>query len=118
VKLLRSRNSPRPNPLAPATLIVAAARQEMRLEVDPGRSLIVGRDPAADIVLADTAVSARHVLIKRQGPGWLVSSLDDSNLACLLDATGRARPIESELGLRSGELLVGECRLRLYSPPS
>jgi hypothetical protein len=118
VKLLRSRNSPRPNPLAPATLVVVAMGQEMRLQVEPGRSLVVGRDPAADIVLADPAVSARHALIKRQGPGWLVSSLDDSNLALLLDATGRARPIESELGLRSGELLLGESRLRLYSPPS
>ena len=118
MKFLRTRNSPRPNPLAPATLVVVAMGQEMRLQVEPGRSFVVGRDPAADIVLADTAVSARHALIKRQGSGWLVSSLDDSNLACLLDATGRARPIESELGLRSGELLVGECRLRLYSPPS
>lgn len=91
---------------------------EMRLEVEPGRSLVVGRDPGADIVLADAAVSDRQALIKRAGPGWLVSSLDDSNLVCLLDDTGRARPIESETGLRSGELLLGTCRLRLYSPPS
>jgi pSer/pThr/pTyr-binding forkhead associated (FHA) protein len=92
--------------------------QELRMNVEPGRVLVVGRDPGADIVLADAAVSDRQAVIKRAGPGWLVSSLDDSNLACLLDDTGRARPIESELGLRSGELLLGSCQLRLYSPPS
>jgi len=88
------------------------------MDVEPGRSLVVGRDPGADIVLADADVSERQALITRAGPGWLVTSLDDANLVCLLDDTGRARPIESELGLRSGELLLGACRLRLYSPPS
>lgn len=118
MKFLRTRNSPRPNPLAPAMLVVVAMGQEMRLSVEPGRSLVVGRAAESDIVLADAAASDRHALIKRAGPGWLVSSLDGSNLACFFDSTGRARPIESELGLRSGELLIGECQVRLYSPPS
>jgi pSer/pThr/pTyr-binding forkhead associated (FHA) protein len=91
--------------------------RETSFAVEPGRSLVVGRDPEADIVLTDADVSERQALITRAGPGWLVGSLDDSNLVCLLDNTGRARPVESELGLRSGELLLGSCRLRLFSPP-
>jgi pSer/pThr/pTyr-binding forkhead associated (FHA) protein len=93
-----------------------AAGEETTRVLQPGESVVVGRDPASGVVLDDQAVSPSHTLIRRLGPGWLVSSLDGANPTFLLDDTGRAQPIEMELGLRSGELLVGGCRVRLYPP--
>jgi pSer/pThr/pTyr-binding forkhead associated (FHA) protein len=78
----------------------------------------MGRDAGSVIVLDDPTVSPSHALIVRLGPGWLVSSLDPANPALILDHTGRAQPIEKELGLRSGELLIGGCRVLLYQPPA
>jgi pSer/pThr/pTyr-binding forkhead associated (FHA) protein len=110
------RRRPRPDPLAPGTLVVVVAGAEKPLVVELGQSLVVGRDPESAIVLADPSVSPSHVLIARAGPGWLVRSLDPANLAYLLDPTGRAQPIEAELGLRSGELLVGGYQVKLLAP--
>jgi len=95
---------------------VVAAGEESTRVVEPGQSLVAGRDPESGIVLADQMVSPSHALIRRAGPGWLVSSLDPANPACILDPTGRAQPIEAELGLRSGELLLGGCQVRLFPP--
>ena len=86
--------------------------------VQPGQHLVVGRGSGAHVVIDDPRVSAEHVAIARLGPGWLVGSLDAANPAMLLDDTGRAQPIGPELGLRSGELLVGPCLIKLYPPGS
>ena len=83
-----------------------------------GDRLTVGTAPESSIVLTDPRVSPRHASIERRGPGWLVRGLDSANPTWLLDATGRAHPIQGELGLRSGELLIGGAQLRLYPPPS
>jgi pSer/pThr/pTyr-binding forkhead associated (FHA) protein len=96
--------------------VVVRAGQSTAIEVAPGQSLVVGRDPGAAIVIDDPKVGARHALIERRGPGWLVSSLDASNPAMILDPTGRAQPIRTTLGLRSAELLIGDCPLMLYDP--
>lgn len=86
--------------------------------VQPGQHFVVGRDSGSHVVIDDPRVSAEHVAIARLGPGWLVGSLDAANPAMLLDDTGRAQPIGPELGLRSGELLVGPCLIKLYPPGS
>jgi hypothetical protein len=67
----------------------------------------VGRDPAAKVVIDDPKVSPSHASI-----------LDAANPAMILDPTGRAQPIRGTLGLRSGELLIGDCPLMLYEPAS
>ena len=101
---------------APGTLVVLVAGQTTTRTVKPGELLVVGRDPSSSIVLADPWVSPRHASIERRGPGWLVRGLDVANPTWLLDATGRAQPIRGELGLRSGELLIGGAQVRLYPP--
>jgi pSer/pThr/pTyr-binding forkhead associated (FHA) protein len=97
-------------------MVVVEAGKSTTIAVQPGQRLIVGRDPGANVVLADPTVSPHHTMIERRGPGWLVSGLDASNPTWLLDPTGRAQPIDGELGLRSGELLIGDCQVMLYSP--
>lgn len=97
-------------------MVVVEAGKSTTIAVEPGQRLVVGRDPGANVVLADPTVSPNHTLIERRGPGWLVSGLDASNPTWLLDPTGRAQPVEGELGLRSGELLIGDCQVMLYPP--
>jgi len=108
----------RPSPFAPGTLVVVEEGRSTTHDVGPGQRVIVGRDPGANVVLADPRVSHNHALIERRGPGWLVSSLDATNPTLILDPTGRAQPIEGELGLRSGELLIGGCQVMLHAPAS
>ena len=118
MRLPRRPTRTRPSPYAPGRLVVVRAGQSTAVEVAPGESLVVGRDPAAAIVIDDPKVSPNHAVIERRGPGWLVHSLDAANPAMILDATGRAQPIWGTLGLRSAELLIGDCPLIMYEPPS
>jgi pSer/pThr/pTyr-binding forkhead associated (FHA) protein len=107
---------PHPTPFAPGTLVLVEAGRSTTIAVQPGERLVVGRDEAANLVLSDPQVSPSHALIERSGPGWLVTSLDPANPVMLLDPTGRAQPVAAELGLRSGELLIGGCQVMLYPP--
>jgi pSer/pThr/pTyr-binding forkhead associated (FHA) protein len=118
VKFLGRAQASDPNPLARGTLVILANANSTTYTVDPGQHVVLGRDAASNIILDDASVSPSHALIARLGPGWLVSSLDADNPARILDATGRAQPIVKQLGLRSGELLVGGYRVRLYPPPA
>ena len=118
MRLPRRPTRTRPSPYAPGRLVVVRAGQSAAFDVPPGQSLVVGRDPGAAIVIDDPKVSPNHALIERRGPGWLVSSLDAANPAMILDPTGRAQPVRTTLGLRSAELLIGDCPLLLYEPPS
>ena len=85
-------------------------------EMPLGRRIIVGRGPGADLVIADPGLSSAHAAIERRGPGWLVSGLDGVNPTFVLDSTGRPHPVSTDLGLRSGTLLVGTCQVLLYPP--
>jgi hypothetical protein len=116
MKMPRLNRTPPPNPLSPGTIVVIAGSASTTYTVQPGQHVVVGRDAAAHIILDDPSLSPGHVQIARLGPGWLVSSLDAQNPAHILDATGRAQPIVKELGLRSGELLIGGYQVRLYPP--
>lgn len=108
--------APQPSPYAPGTIVILENGRSTNFTVQPGQRLVIGRHPGSAIVLDDPAVSPSHALVVRLGPGWLVSSLDLANPVRLLDPTGRAQPVERELGLRSGELLIGGCRVLLYPP--
>lgn len=99
-------------------MVVVEAGRTRTFTVQPGQRLVLGWGAGADIALADPRVSPNHALIERRGPDWLVSSLDAANPAWLLDPTGRAQPIGTELGLRSGELVIGSCQVMLYPPAS
>jgi hypothetical protein len=103
-------------PDAAGTLAVIEAGQTTRRPVNLGELLIIGTDPGSSIVLGDPRVSPRHASIERRGPGWLVRSLDVANPTQVLDDTGRAHPVEGELGLRSGQLLIGGVQVLLYPP--
>jgi pSer/pThr/pTyr-binding forkhead associated (FHA) protein len=116
VRLLSRSNRTREDRLAAGSIVVIEGARSTTISVQPGQKVVVGRDPGANVVLSDPRVSPNHTLIERSGPGWLVRSLDAANPTWILDPTGRAQPISVELGLRSGELVVGGCQLLLYPP--
>jgi hypothetical protein len=115
-------STPPPGPYLPA--LHAAPGQMVMLEsgritafvIASGQRVLIGRGPGADLVIYDARVSPIHALIERRGPGWLVTGLDANNPTWILDPTGRPHPVSSELGLRSGTLLVGGCQVLLYPP--
>jgi pSer/pThr/pTyr-binding forkhead associated (FHA) protein len=98
------------------SMTIVDARGSRTITVAMGSGVVVGSDPSAAVHVADPRVSWRHALIVRDGPGWLVTSLDPANPIRILDETGRPHPILGELGLRSGTLLAGGTQILLQSP--
>jgi pSer/pThr/pTyr-binding forkhead associated (FHA) protein len=98
------------------SMTIVDARGSRTITVAMGGGVVVGSDPSAAVPLADPRVSWHHALIVRDGPGWLVTSLDPANPIRILDETGRPHPVLGELGLRSGTLLAGAAQLLLYPP--
>ena len=77
----------------------------------------VGRDPLAEIVLADVAVSREHIVIRREGRGYVLEDLGSQN-GTLLD--GAPLPCRGTCRLAPGATIrVGRSELRfLHSVPS
>ncbi len=81
------------------------------LEIGDGTTL--GRGGRADIGLGDTAVSAQHARLDREGRAWVVTDLGSTNGTRVNDAlvSGRA-------SLGEGDVLVlGTVRLQVLPPP-
>jgi diguanylate cyclase (GGDEF)-like protein len=65
-------------PHLPVLVVISGAEMGLRKAVD--RSvLIIGRDPAADLVLADALVSSRHALLEDRGDSWTLVDLGSTN---------------------------------------
>ena len=101
---------------APGQMVMLESGRSTMFVIAPGQRVLIGRGPGADLVIYDARVSPVHALIERRGPGWLVTGLDANNPTWILDPTGRPHPVSSELGLRSGTLLIGGCQVLLYPP--
>jgi hypothetical protein len=100
----------------PGRLVVMSPGGSVECSVEPGRTILVGSDEACDLMLPGNTVSPRHTVIERSGPGWLVCPVLQADRTWLLDETGRAYPLTREIGLRSGEIVVGGVHLLLYPP--
>lgn len=42
-------------------------------------ALVIGRDTACDFAVADSTVSARHALLRRERDGWSITDCDSRN---------------------------------------
>jgi ABC-type multidrug transport system ATPase subunit len=58
-------------------LVVRTRRSDHRLRV--GGSYLVGRDPAADIVMTDTRVSWKHGVFQVERGGWVFADAESTN---------------------------------------
>ena len=69
-------------------VLVVMAGQEVGLRVVVDRSLMIGRDPAADLRLSDALVSWHHALIEDRGDGWALKDLGSTNGSRVNDRAG------------------------------
>ncbi len=99
---------------SPAQIVVLEAGRSRMRSVRPGEQLLVGRDPEAQVCLADPAVQPRHAMIERRGNAWVVRDLQTASPSRLMDASGWVGPIGAETTLEAGQLLIGGVLLTLY----
>ena len=99
---------------SPAQIVVLEAGQSRMRSVRPGEQLLVGRDPEAQVRLADPAVQPRHALIERRGDSWVVRDLQTASPSRLMDASGRIGPVAAETTIEAGQLLIGSVLVTLY----
>jgi hypothetical protein len=97
-------------------VVIDPSGLQRTLVVPLGQRVFVGGDPSATIQVAHPRVVARQAIISREGPGWLVTSLDPANPIWMLDETGRAIPVMEEVGFRSATLVAGTTQILLYPP--
>jgi two-component system cell cycle response regulator len=65
------------SPHLPVLVVISGNEMGVRKPVD--RSVVIGRDPGCDLVLADALVSNRHALIEDRGDGWALVDLGSTN---------------------------------------
>ena len=106
-------------PEVPGTIVVMDTSGAQRsLAVPVGQRVLVGSDPSATIQVVHPRVAVWQASIDRDGPGWLVNSLDPANPIWMLDETGRAIPVMEGIGFRSVTLLSGTTQILLLAPGS
>ena len=93
-----------------ARLVVLPPHRGSRAEVPLDRNLLVlGRDPAADLVLDDTSVSWRHAEVSCVEGRWWLRDLGSTNGTAV-----SGRPVTAPVEIRAGDVLVlGAVRLRI-----
>lgn len=75
-----------------------------------GDSILVGRDPEADVVIDNVSVSRHHAEIRRDRGGWIVEDLGSSNGTFLEgERLEAARPLEEgdEIGIGKFSIVFG-----------
>jgi hypothetical protein len=82
--------------------------------VKPGDQVVFGRDPAATVRVSDAHVSRRHAMVYRSDGAWVVRELGATNPTRVLNLDGTAEPIQGEVRMASGQLLMGEVLITLY----
>ncbi len=88
----------------------------LELEVEPGRELVVGRDPSCDVVLSDPTVSRRHLRLFWQGERLFVEDLGSSGGTFVDGEPVQRSEVASGSRLRLGPR--AECVVRDATPSS
>jgi diguanylate cyclase (GGDEF)-like protein len=60
-------------------VLVVLSGNQMGQRVTADRTLLIGRDPQADLVLTDAGVSWRHARLEDQGDAWVLIDLKSTN---------------------------------------
>jgi pSer/pThr/pTyr-binding forkhead associated (FHA) protein len=90
----------------------AGYEREFPLTGGPGATVLIGRTPEADIRLADTGVSRRHGMVRRDSEHWFYEDLGSTNGSAI---NGR-RVGKSEL--RDGDRLELGNTVLVFREPS
>ena len=71
-----------------------------------GEALVVGREPGANLVVDDPAVSRRHLLLRREAEGWSVVDLGSLNGTFVNGFRVERAMLEPRDELRVGDTLL------------
>lgn len=71
--------------------------------------LVIGRDPASDVCIADRQVSRAHAVVRRQGDAYVVEDLSSKNGTWL-----NGQPLVRPATLRDGDEISVATRAKLY----
>jgi ABC-type multidrug transport system ATPase subunit/pSer/pThr/pTyr-binding forkhead associated (FHA) protein len=99
---------------AQAMRIRAAGRE---LVADGSTPILIGRDDAADVVLADRRVSRRHLLLRFEPAGWVLQDEDSTNGTWLNGARVGRLAVTGSLWLRLGSPVDGSVLELRPGPP-
>jgi hypothetical protein len=104
----------------PAQLkVVESGQGHPPIVVRPGESVLIGRDPAAQVRIADSKSSRRHLMVEREASGWLVRDLGTTNGTRVFEAGGRTHDIRGDaVRVASGQVVIGDTVVTLYSGDS
>lgn len=88
-----------------AELLITLPQGQTRTHPLGAGEVVLGRDPTCDIPLADLSASRRHVVIRREGNGYVLEDLGSKNGTIVNDTVTRLAT------LRNGdEILIGAVR--------
>jgi hypothetical protein len=74
------------------------------LVVREGESLVIGRDPACELVLEDPRVSKRHARLEWNGAGWSLEDLSSKNGTFVDGAPAAGAPLKDDQWISFGGL--------------
>ena len=90
--------------LRPALIVMSGQTVGERVSVQG--NILVGRDPAAQLILPDPGVSFRHAYIEDRGGSWVLIDLDSTNGTEVNGQRASERPLEHGDKLRCGTTIV------------
>ena len=89
----------------PARLTLHPPERASRfLVIRDGESLVIGRDPACELVLEDARVSKRHARLEWNGAGWSLEDLGSKNGTSVDGAPARGAPLKDDQWISFGGL--------------
>ena len=91
-------------PHRPVLVIISGNEMGVRRAVD--KTVLIGRDPACDLVLSDGLVSSRHALIEDRGDGWALVDLGSTNGTSVNGEKGKEFVLARNDKIAFGQTLV------------
>jgi len=89
----------------PARLTLHPPERASRfLVIRDGQSLVVGRDPACELVLEDPRVSKRHARLEWNGAGWSLEDVGSKNGTSVDGVPASGAPLKDDQWISFGGL--------------
>jgi hypothetical protein len=102
--------------LIKARLTLTQGMNNSTTEVSVGQTVIVGSDPAADVVVSELSASPRQLSLTLTSAGWTIQPLDPANPAHLWDSAGMSGMLHGEAHVMAGQLQIGMSQIALEPP--
>jgi len=110
-----------PGPAQPAgpikaRLTLTQGANSSTTEISAGRTVIVGSDPAADVVVSEPYASPRQLSLTLTSAGWTIQPLDPANPAHLWDSAGMSGLLHGEAHVVAGQIQIVTTQITMEQP--